>query len=34
MNPFLMDGPGGRTYIDMYWSFLEEAINAALRDTC
>ena len=30
MNPFLMDGPGGRSYIDMYWDFLEEAIDAAL----
>ena len=32
MNPFLLDGPGGRSYIDMYWDFLEEAINAALAD--
>lgn len=30
MNPFLMDGPGERSYIDMYWDFLEETINAAL----
>ncbi len=30
MNPFLLDGPGERTYIDMYWDFLEEAINDAL----
>lgn len=30
MNPFLMDGPGERSYIDMYWDFLEEAIDAAL----
>ena len=30
MNPFLMDGPGERNYIDMYWDFLEEAIDAAL----
>ena len=28
MNPFLMDGPRERNYIDMYWDFLEEAINA------
>ena len=32
MNPFLMDGPGERNYIDMYWDFLEEAINAALLE--
>ena len=32
MNPFLMDGPGGRSYIDMYWDFLEEAIDAALLE--
>lgn len=32
MNPFLMDGPGERNYIDMYWCFLEEAINAALLE--
>ena len=32
MNPFLMDGPGERSYIDMYWDFLEEAIDAALLD--
>ncbi len=32
MNPFLLDGPGGRSYIDMYWDFLEEAINAALAE--
>ena len=32
MNPFLMDGPGERSYIDMYWDFLEEAIDAALRE--
>ena len=32
MNPFLMDGPGERSYIDMYWDFLEAAIDAALMD--
>lgn len=32
MNPFLMDGPGERSYIDMYWDFLEEAISAALLE--
>ena len=32
MNPFLMDGPRGRSYIDMYWDFLEEAINASLLE--
>ena len=32
MNPFLMDGPGERSYIDMYWDFLEGAIDAALLD--
>ena len=32
MNPFLMDGPGARNYIDMYWDFLEEAIDAALLE--
>ena len=32
MNPFLMDGPGERSYIDMYWDFLEEAIDAALLE--
>ena len=33
MNPFLMDGPGERSYIDMYWDFLEEAIDAALAES-
>ena len=32
MNPFLMDGPDGRNYIDMYWDFLEETIDAALAE--
>ena len=32
MNPFLMDGPGERNYIDLYWDFLEEAIDAALAE--
>ena len=32
MNPFLMDGPGERSYIDMYWDFLEEAIEASLAE--
>ena len=32
MNPFLMDGPGERSYIDMYWDFLEEAIDDALLE--
>lgn len=32
MNPFLMDGPGERSYIDMYWDFLEEAIDASLAE--
>ena len=32
MNPFLMDGPDERSYIDMYWDFLEEAIDAALAE--
>ena len=30
MNPFLMDSPGERGYIDMCWDFLEEAIDAVL----
>ena len=30
MNPFRMDGPGERSYIDMYRDFLEEAIDTAL----
>ena len=32
MNPFLMDGPNGRSYIDLYWDFLEEAIDFALAE--
>ena len=32
MNPFLMDGPGERNYIDMYWDFLEEVIDDALLE--
>lgn len=30
MNPYLLDGPDGRNYVDMYWDFLEEAIDTAL----
>ena len=33
MNPFLMDGPGGGSYIEMYWDFLEETIDWALEET-
>ena len=32
MNPFLMNGPGERSYINMYWDSLEEAIDAALLE--
>jgi len=32
MNPFLMDGPGGRSYSDMCWGFLEEASDPALGE--
>ena len=30
MNPLLMNGLGGRSYIDMYWDPLERTIDAAL----
>jgi glutamate/tyrosine decarboxylase-like PLP-dependent enzyme len=30
MNPWLLDGPGGRTYIDLYWEYLEGVIDELL----
>ena len=31
MNPWLFAGPGGRSYIDAYWSYLESVIDEALH---
>jgi len=34
MNPWLLDGPGERSYIDLYWEYLEDVIDEVLeRDT-
>jgi len=34
MNPWLLDGPGKRSYIDLYWEYLEDVIDEVLeRDT-
>jgi len=30
MNPWLLDGPEGRSYIDLYWEYLEEVIDEVL----
>ena len=30
MNPWLLDGPGGRSYIDLYWEYLEAVIDDTL----
>lgn len=31
MNPWLLSGPGGRSYIDLYWEFLESVIDDVLE---
>lgn len=30
MNPWLMSGPGDRSYIELYWEYLESAIDSVL----
>ena len=30
MNPWLLDGPGERSYIDLYWEYMEEVIDQVL----
>lgn len=30
MNPWLLDGPEGHSYIDLYWDYLEEVIDEVL----
>ncbi len=30
MNPWLLAGPGDRTYVDLYWAFLEEVVDRVL----
>ena len=32
MNPWLLAGPGGRSYIDAYWSYLESVIDEVLGE--
>jgi hypothetical protein len=32
MNPWLLDGPGGRNYIDLYWAYLEQVVDEILAD--
>ncbi|HSM61280.1 MAG TPA: hypothetical protein VK849_10805, partial [Longimicrobiales bacterium] len=32
MNPWLLSGPGGRSYIDLYWEFLESVIDEVLEE--
>jgi len=30
MNPWLLDGPDGRSYIDLYWEYLSEVVDEVL----
>lgn len=30
MNPWLLDGPAGRSYIDLYWEYLEAVVDDTL----
>ncbi len=32
MNPWLLAGPQGRSYIDLYWEYLEQVIDELLTD--
>ena len=32
MNPFLLEGPKGESYIDLYWRFLETSVDEALDE--
>ena len=32
MNPWLMTGPADKTYIDLYWEYLERSIEAVLAE--
>ena len=32
MNPWLLDGPEGSSYIDLYWEYLEEVIDEVLEE--
>ena len=32
MNPFLLEGPKGESYIDLYWRFLEASVDEALDE--
>ncbi len=32
MNPWLLDGPDGRSYIDLYWEYLERVIDEVLGE--
>jgi glutamate/tyrosine decarboxylase-like PLP-dependent enzyme len=33
MNPWLMDGPEGRPYVDLYWEYLEEVFEEVLAES-
>ena len=32
MNPFLLEGPGGESYVDLYWDFLERSVDEVLSE--
>jgi glutamate/tyrosine decarboxylase-like PLP-dependent enzyme len=32
MNPWLMDGPGGRPYVDLYWEYLSRVFDEVLAE--
>ena len=32
MNPWLLDGPGGRSYVDLYLEWLERVIDEVLEE--
>ncbi len=32
MNPWLMSGPDDRSYIELFWEYLESAIDQVLAD--
>lgn len=33
MNPWFLDGPDGRSYIDLYWEYLSELVDKAMAGT-
>jgi glutamate/tyrosine decarboxylase-like PLP-dependent enzyme len=33
MNPWLLDGPGERSYIERYWDYLEAVVDEVLEET-